>query len=138
MSKVVEDVTEQAASATLTKQGSVRWLAPELIEGDTSSPTQACDVYSFGITIYECITLEIPFKHIKRDAQVIHRLMQDKIKPLRPSGPSADRWITDDLWQLMLDCWEFEPDKRPLMSSVAQRMATIEQQMEAQHTPSLV
>ena len=138
MSKVVEDVTEQAASATLTKQGSVRWLAPELIEGDISSPSHACDIYSFGMTIFECTTLEIPFSHIKRDAQVIHKLMQFRIKPIRPESPDSKRWLTDSLWDLMMACWQFTPDNRPPMSEIAQRMREIEIEVEALRTNTVL
>ncbi|KAF6742353.1 TKL/TKL-ccin protein kinase [Ephemerocybe angulata] len=68
MSKLVEEVTEKSASATLTAAGSARWLAPELIEGSISSPTPATDTYSFAMAILELVTGKYPFAERKRDA----------------------------------------------------------------------
>lgn len=66
MSKIVEEVTDNSASATLTAGGSARWLSPELIEGAETSPTFASDVYSFAMTVLECLTAKHPYGHCKR------------------------------------------------------------------------
>jgi serine/threonine protein kinase len=67
LSKLVEEATETSAQLTLTSEPNYsRYLAPELIKGDVSSPRMSTDVYSFGMAILECLTLEKPFANRKR------------------------------------------------------------------------
>ncbi|KAF7983136.1 hypothetical protein HWV62_24109 [Athelia sp. TMB] len=129
MSTVIEQVTETAASATLTAAGSARWLAPELIEGTVSSPTIRADIYSFAMAILELLTGKHPFSDVKRDASVIHRIIVLKRPPVRPVTPAVQPWLTDDLWDLMLSCWSSDANKRPLMKYVAARIKNIEDSM---------
>jgi len=125
MAKAVEDVTDQSASQTLTKQGSARWLAPELIDGDVTSPTMACDTYSFAMMIFESFADRNPYHRLKRDAQVIHSILERRM-PDRPVEGMAQRWVTDDIWAVMTSCWAFEPERRPTMADVAQRLTQLE------------
>jgi len=129
MAKVVEDITEQSASQTLTKQGSARWLAPELIEGQITSPTFSCDIYSFAMTMFETFTLQSPYQGLKRDAQVIHRIFVEKRLPDRPVNEVGQRWVTEDVWNVMKTCWTFEPEGRPKMNLVADELNRIERAM---------
>lgn len=114
MSKLVEEVTEKSASATLTAAGSARWLAPELIEGSISSPTPATDTYSFAMAILELVTGKYPFAERKRDASVIHDVVFQRKIPQRP----AMSVVADDLWGLMARCWAHTSTERPLMTEV--------------------
>ncbi|OCH95257.1 kinase-like protein [Obba rivulosa] len=123
MAKAIEDITENPASATLTKAGSARWLAPELIENEeVTSPTQATDIYSFAMAMLECYTLQVPFANLKRDAHVIRDIIGKKVKPARPRTADAQRWITDGIWSVMQDCWQYDPKTRPSMSDVVRRI----------------
>lgn len=117
MSKVIEDVTETVASATLTTSGSARWLAPELIEGTTTSPTFSSDVYSFGMTMLECVSGKHPYAHCKRDAIVIFEVVSAKKMPPRPTGPEIDAFLTDQWWEAMGKCW-LPATQRPNMAQV--------------------
>ncbi|KAI0933772.1 hypothetical protein AcV5_005833 [Taiwanofungus camphoratus] len=118
MSKVIEDITDVPASATLTKAGSARWLSPELIENTVSSPTCATDVYSFAMAMLECFTLKPPFADLKRDAHVIAAILIQNRNPHRPNTPLP----TDDTWKLMLQCWHRDPRNRPSMAIVVTRI----------------
>lgn len=86
----------------------------------------ACDTYSFAMTLLECFTLEIPFANLKRDAQVIHKLITERVSPPRPQNADAKRWISDDVWELMKGCWNFTPSHRPPMQNVANRLFELE------------
>lgn len=118
MSTVIEDLTKSTASATLTASGSMRWLAPELIEGSIMSPTFHTDTYSFAMAILELLTEQHPYSHRKRDASAIHDIVVLRKMPPRPLGI----WLTDDLWVLMQQCWSGNADARPSMSVVTCRM----------------
>jgi serine/threonine protein kinase len=123
MSKVIEEVTEKSASATLTTSGSARWLAPELIEGVITSPTKAADTYSYAMAILELLTGKHPFAHRRRDASVIHDVVVLKRTPPRPK---VLPWLTDDLWKLLQECWLADPTSRPSMIQISVSMSEIE------------
>jgi serine/threonine protein kinase len=126
MSKVIEEVTEKSASETLTSAGSVRWLAPELIEGIVSSPTMAADTYSFAMAILELLTGKHPFSERKRDASVIHDIVVLKKTPHRPEEEEeAWIWLTNDLWRLMQACWHKDALSQPLMKHVSSSLSTM-------------
>jgi serine/threonine protein kinase len=137
MSTVIEEITEKAAAATLTAVGSARWLAPELIEGSITSPTLPADTYSFAMAILELLTGKHPFANLKRDASVIHNIVVLKLMPPRPEQPEVQRWLSDDLWELMRHCWSPDARERPLMSAVAARMKTIEANLTAIESDSM-
>lgn len=128
MSKIIEEVTEKSASATLTASGSARWLAPELIEGAVSSPTKEADTYSYAMAILELITGKHPFSNRKRDATVIHDIVVLKKTPLRPTGPEVLPWLTESLWTLMNQCWRIPASSRPSMAEVSAYIEEIEEQ----------
>lgn len=126
MSKVIEDVTEKSASATLTASGSARWLAPELIEGSVTSPTKEADTYSYAMAVLELITGKHPFANRRRDASVIHDIVVLKKFPMRPTESDVLPWLTDNLWLLMTDCWKVPAALRPSMGHVSARIADID------------
>lgn len=127
MSKVIEEVTEKSASATLTASGSARWLAPELIEGVVSSPTKEADTYSYAMAILELITGKHPFSNRRRDASVIHDIVVLKKTPLRPREPEVLPWLTEGLWTLMQQCWQVPAASRPSMAQVSACIEEIEE-----------
>ncbi|RDB21515.1 Serine/threonine-protein kinase STY46 [Hypsizygus marmoreus] len=130
MSKVIEEVTEKSASATLTASGSARWLAPELIEGVVSSPTMEADTYSYAMAILELITGKHPFSNRRRDASVIHDIVVLKKTPQRPSEPEVRLWLSDILWNLMQECWRVPATSRPSMAQVSAHVQEIEESTE--------
>jgi serine/threonine protein kinase len=112
MSKLVEEVTATSASATLTQQdGSTRWLAPELIMGEISSPTLRTDTYSFGMTVLELVTGKHPYAEKRNYLQVIQLIGKGQV-PQRPEEIRDDK-----VWQFLLKCWQHEA-KRPSMAEV--------------------
>ncbi|KAF8964090.1 TKL/TKL-ccin protein kinase [Flammula alnicola] len=124
MSKVIEEVTERSASATLTAGGSARWLAPELIEG--KAPTMEADTYSYAMAILELLTGKHPYSDIKRDAAVIHGIIVLKKTPSRPREEAVAPWLSDALWDLMQNCWHKEASCRPSMAQVTSRIEDTE------------
>ena len=152
MGKILEDVTGQNSVATMTSGGNsnARWMAPELIQIRPQSdeyPTTSftTDVYSFGMSVLECISGKVPYALHRRvslnryldnpgadmrgstqDANVIHEVCVVKNHPPRPSGLYVDRWMTDDLWALLNQCWDWDPEIRPTMTAVALQLKEIE------------
>lgn len=62
--------------------------------------------------------------------------------PHRPEGSRPQRWLSDELWMLMVACWTKEADGRPSMAEVGQRMeelgGAIDQSDESQMRPNVL
>ncbi|KIJ69631.1 hypothetical protein HYDPIDRAFT_36655 [Hydnomerulius pinastri MD-312] len=118
LTQVLTDVVGKEAMVTLTNTSSIRWHAPELNSGDETEPTMYSDVFSFGMTILELLTMKTPYSHRKRDISVVQDLA-NKMLPPRPTEQEAVEWMTDGLWGVMQRCWEFEPEDRMLAAELS-------------------
>ena len=88
-------------------------MAPELFSA-TPQPTLASDVYAFGMTLYEVVTQTLPFEE-QSDYTIAYAIMTG----LRPHRPTL---VSDELWKLLLDCWDEDPAVRPTMEQVIRRL----------------
>ena len=81
--------------------------------------TKASDVYSFGICLWEMLTCEKPFAHHSQWKELVFSVTQQDERPLIPlDAPHA-------LSALIRDCWEADPDMRPEMREVVERLRRI-------------
>ncbi|KAK7037707.1 hypothetical protein VNI00_010933 [Paramarasmius palmivorus] len=88
-------------------RGTVRWTAPEILEGRMA--TKQSDIYSCGCVFYEIITQRRPFEELRSDAAVLFAIVRGK----RPNRPSDTVMPREELWSLMQNCWTHEPALRP-------------------------
>ena len=98
-----------ATDETLTHRdiicGSPEFMSPEqAAHPDTHDPR--CDIYSLGITLYECLTGTLPFRGKPLDVLVQHR----ELDPLLPSrlNQSIDRQVET----ICMKAIEKEPSRR--------------------------
>ncbi|KAF7326860.1 Kinase-like protein [Mycena venus] len=112
------DVTSMSTS---NRAGSVRWMAPELIDPERFGlhfrRTQASDVYAFGCVCFELYTGGPPFPRL-RDTGALMAVVEGK-RPERPTGIPA---VSDKLWQYITEFWAQNPTDRPTTDAVVQRM----------------
>ncbi|EIN03835.1 TKL/TKL-ccin protein kinase [Punctularia strigosozonata HHB-11173 SS5] len=123
LAKVIEDVTGAPITSTGSSNSArmIRWFAPELFEGDSTLNLSA-DIYAFGMTVLEIFTGSNPYSTIKRDTEVIIK-KHHGMKPVRPTDDkTVSRGLDDNLWELLLWCWESPPAKRPTISQVLERL----------------
>ncbi|KIK64779.1 hypothetical protein GYMLUDRAFT_160834 [Collybiopsis luxurians FD-317 M1] len=111
---VINTESQIWSNATTTNiRGATRWMAPELqIPDDAGKLASSClstDVYAFGCTIVEILTLKPPFNDKKTDGAIIHSLLLGG----RPARPQHNSWCTDSLWELTNSCWAEDPEIRP-------------------------
>ncbi|KIK69391.1 hypothetical protein GYMLUDRAFT_35470 [Collybiopsis luxurians FD-317 M1] len=106
------------ASLSGTVNGSMRWLAPEYIDfqGGSMPPNQTSrDVYAFGCTILEILTLSPPFRDYPHDPSILFTLMNGG-RPARP----RDVWYPDEIWNLTTRCWAQNAKDRPSANEICE------------------
>ncbi|EMD31551.1 hypothetical protein CERSUDRAFT_144863, partial [Gelatoporia subvermispora B] len=107
--------------AALIVGGSVRYMAPEIMDSEEFGLDRAVlspqtDVYSLGMTIWEMFAGCPPFNVLPRDPVVIRRVLQG-VRPERSQGADL-LGLSDEVWELIEQCWCTEWSKRPSMESI--------------------
>ncbi|XP_065087059.1 mitogen-activated protein kinase kinase kinase 7 isoform X2 [Ochlerotatus camptorhynchus] len=105
-------VTDKSTRMTNNK-GSAAWMAPEVFEGSTY--TEKCDVFSWGIILWEVIAREQPFKSMENPYAIMWKVHQGSRPPLIEGCPKP-------LEELMINCWTQNPANRPSMQEVVDKM----------------
>ncbi|KAH6834596.1 PB1 domain-containing protein tyrosine kinase [Perilla frutescens var. hirtella] len=96
-------------------RGTLPWMAPELLNGNSSRVSEKVDVFSFGIAMWEIWTGEEPYVNMHCGA-IIGGIVSNSLRP-----PVPER--CDPEWRkLMEHCWSHEPEARPSFSEVARRL----------------
>lgn len=95
-------------------KGSAAWMAPEVFEG--SNYSEKCDVFSWGIILWEVITRKKPFDEIGGSAFCIMWAVH------RGTRPPLIRDLPEPIETLMTRCWDKEPSQRPSMNEVKNTM----------------
>lgn len=80
-----------------------RWQAPEVMRFQKYS--HASDIYSFGLVLWEMSTLGGTVYGSITTSDLFNRIK----KGMRPDKYP---FISEDLYQLMLNCWELDPHER--------------------------
>ena len=105
---------------TVTTIGTVGWMAPEMLVGQGYS--FPADIYSFGMLLYEMLSLTIPFE---KESQFT---LPDKVrKGLTPTIPEevVDLPGYPELIALQRECIAVEPSERPHLPVLQQRFGEI-------------
>ncbi|KIK51971.1 hypothetical protein GYMLUDRAFT_180782, partial [Collybiopsis luxurians FD-317 M1] len=103
---------------TIPSDDGTRWMAPEVMDPRLMSGASIpegqiapmSDVYSFGMTMLEVYSGNIPF-HSRRFYGAV---VLDVIRGVRPPRPSKQTCpqLTDELWQIIQSCWAQDPFQR--------------------------
>ena len=122
---IISGTTKLATpSSSFTHGGTYRWMSPELFAPDKfgladSRRTEHSDCYAFGMVILEVLTGQVPFSGYN-DMTVVTKVV-DGERPERPQGPERV-WFTDDLWEMLGQCWLPQPEVRPTIEAVLERL----------------
>uniref|UniRef100_A0A4W5MLX9 Mitogen-activated protein kinase kinase kinase 7 n=1 Tax=Hucho hucho TaxID=62062 RepID=A0A4W5MLX9_9TELE len=98
-------------------KGSAAWMAPEVFEG--SNYSEKCDVFSWGIILWEVITRRKPFDEIGGSAFCIMWAVH------RGTRPPLIKDLPEPIEGLMTHCWDKDPAQRPSMEEVRNTMASL-------------
>ena len=121
---IAPDSTNPTMSGSSTSDGTIRWMSPELLDPErfgfeSSRPTRESDCYALGMVVLEVLTGQAPFPNYSE--LVVIRKVVDGERPGRPQGAEAV-WFTDDLWVMLEKCWSSQPDVRPTVEAVLERL----------------
>ncbi|XP_061559985.1 mitogen-activated protein kinase kinase kinase 7 isoform X3 [Phycodurus eques] len=95
-------------------KGSAAWMAPEVFEG--SNYSEKCDVFSWGIILWEVVTRRKPFDEIGGPAFRIMWAVHNGTRP--PLIKNLPKPIEN----LMTRCWSKDPSQRPSMEEIVKIM----------------
>ncbi|XP_040270046.1 tyrosine-protein kinase Fes/Fps [Bufo bufo] len=98
------------------KQVPVKWTAPEALNYGRYSSVS--DVWSFGILLWEAFSLgAVPYTNMNNQ-----QTRESVEQGIRLPAPEL---CPDDIYKLMLRCWEYDPRKRPNFGTVHQELISI-------------
>ncbi|XP_073825359.1 PDGF- and VEGF-receptor related isoform X19 [Musca autumnalis] len=91
----------------------IKWLALESLSDHIFSTYT--DVWSFGIVMWELFSLaKVPYPEIDAN-QSLYLKLKDGYRMEKPP------YANDDLYDIMLECWSTNPERRPLFNVLKER-----------------
>uniref|UniRef100_A0AAR2IVS6 Platelet-derived growth factor receptor alpha n=1 Tax=Pygocentrus nattereri TaxID=42514 RepID=A0AAR2IVS6_PYGNA len=95
----------------------VKWMAPESIFDNLY--TSLSDVWSYGILLWEIFSLGgTPYPGMVVDSSFYNKI-KSGYRMAKPEHAS------NDVYELMVKCWNNEPEKRPSFHSLSENVATL-------------
>ncbi|XP_054544050.1 tyrosine-protein kinase Fer isoform X2 [Talpa occidentalis] len=103
-------------SSSGLKQIPIKWTAPEALNyGRYSSES---DVWSFGILLWETFSLGVcPYPGMTNQ--------QAREQVERGYRMSAPQNCPEDIFKIMMKCWDYKPEQRPKFADLQRELATI-------------
>eukprot|EP00249_Psilotum_nudum_P016148 c25679_g1_i1 orf=467-1657(-) len=97
--------------------GTIGYMAPEVLDGRPYN--RKCDVYSFGICLWEVYCCAMPYSKLSF-ADMTSAVVKHNLRPEIP------RCCPSSLSSIMKKCWDANPDKRPSMDDVVHMLESID------------
>ncbi|KLO19806.1 kinase-like protein [Schizopora paradoxa] len=106
----------------LSEGGTLRWMAKELFEISDCSPSphpnQSSDIWAFGMVIYELLSWNHPYYHLK-EHQAALAIIKGELPQMPDVSDHSD--VFDALWALCGKCWT-ERSRRPKAQEIVKSL----------------
>jgi serine/threonine protein kinase len=113
------DITKNIEQASKhTTIGTPGYMAPELLQGHKYG--FPVDVFSFGMVLYELLTLHRPYEEEKSPFRVSQYIIEGR----RPTMPGLDSSYAE-LLKLINKCLRSKPDRRPTIAQCKALLAKL-------------
>ncbi|KAJ7573775.1 kinase-like domain-containing protein [Mycena floridula] len=109
--------------------GAFLWCAPELVTEERPTITLSSDIYALGCVFYEIFTGKTRFAHLTGILPLFTAVSSGAI----PERPEA---IDDNIWEMIIQCWTFNPTSRPIAPRVVEVLLAIQKHHTAWKSPS--
>ncbi|KAJ6619582.1 kinase-like domain-containing protein [Mycena sp. CBHHK59/15] len=111
------------STASASGGGTWQWMAPERLSpsaygNPTARATKKSDVYAFGMLVIEVFTGGPPWKSGLSQCSILLNVVTG-CRPPRPPN------VSDELWEIVEQCWAHQPVERPTMWDIYNRLACI-------------
>ncbi|KAL6208015.1 hypothetical protein ACLB2K_018967 [Fragaria x ananassa] len=97
--------------------GTPEWMAPEVLRNELAN--EKCDVYSFGVILWELTTCCIPWKGLN-PMQVVGAVGFQNRRLEIPDD------VDPVVAEIICDCWQTEPNLRPSFSQLMVRLKRLQ------------
>lgn len=105
-------------SVVISDRVAVKWLAPESLRRQIYN--QRTDVWSFGVTCWEILTLgNSPYKDLGLRQDRLSRELANRLEQGYRLPQPAN--CSQELYEELLNCWLSDPDSRPSFRQIKQR-----------------
>ncbi|XP_072048680.1 uncharacterized protein [Amphiura filiformis] len=109
------------------QRGTITHISPETLTGKVK-PDRLCDVFAFGITLYEFVSGEDPYKaYGDSHSYTIGRKVEDGERPDLDAIPSnaIPSKVRQQIIDLMKKCWDGERNNRPQFQEIKKSVETM-------------
>ena len=97
---------ELTHTTTTEYAGTYRWMSPEITRKAIARINKKCDLFSYGMILFELFAHEIPYADLDDKIDVLLSVTSGKRPPIPPTLPPF-------LHDLLRSCWEEDPYLRP-------------------------
>ncbi|MED6130747.1 hypothetical protein PIB30_003321 [Stylosanthes scabra] len=97
--------------------GTAEWMAPEVLRNELAN--EKCDVYSFGVILWELASTMIPWQGLNQ-MQVVGAVGFQNRRLEIPDD------VDPEVAQIIRDCWQMDPQLRPSFSELLPRLCQLQ------------
>ncbi|EKX50373.1 hypothetical protein GUITHDRAFT_67108 [Guillardia theta CCMP2712] len=105
--------------------GTIQWMAPEVLwnlKGKKSQYDKRCDVFSFGVLMWEIFHCQIPYASTGKDSSALMQSILLEGLRLLPS----ELCCPPDISRLISSCMNFDANLRPSFDDIVKQLSAIE------------
>ena len=107
---------ELTHTVTTEQTGTYRWMPPEIMRKATARINKKCDLFSYGMILFELFAHQLPYAEWDDEIDVLLRVMSGERPPIPPTLPSY-------LHDLIKRCWDKDPHLRPMFDDFVKKFA---------------